>query len=736
VRVYDRALSGSEIQRISDFGGTNPPPFVPDPPVIHTTNADQITPTSARIVGTIDNRGEALPYRVEYGKTTAYGQSSDTATAAAATGARPVALTISGLDPATEYHARLVSASTERAAVGEDITFHTGGLPRLRFTEPKVSAPEAGGRKQLTVELVGTATQPVTVEYLTSDGTATAGADYTDTAGDVTFAAGERFKTISIPVTDDGKDEPDETVVVSLANPSANAELGEHRAELTIADDDQAPKTTITANPDNPAGSDQAIVSVVGVGRTSTGAPIETRCVVNPATTPNGFDDLPAACPLLRSETAFTTPGEFRIYAASRDAAGNTEALVTHRVVILDKPDTTITDGPEGYLASPTARFTFSSSVPDSTFQCSIDGSPFTVCWAPHAVNGLAVGTHRFEVRAIGPAGGIDPTPAQRTFKVTVSATSIERADCAVNPVRHWLFFEINEARNGFRTDGMWACHIGPPRAGGCPAESVCTTKQQHCPRGARCTITTRGVWSDNDPGAMQGIRVWASTRLPAGEGALIGYQVPLSAPQQDDACYTDDRKGTGTRCTATARLVTLGDGGPIWGTCHWEPWYFGGLAGASFGYADERRIDCSTTVRIDPATPLDAIVNNSNVTVFAPSAGDLVATWGVKPAKAKASATAVSAAKPAIATTRMSAAEDGPVELKPKLNAAARRLLARTGRLAVKVRVVFTPAGGGTTVTRDQVAILRRVVRQPRACLPRAPKSTPKKRPRLKRCR
>ena len=98
----------------------------------------------------------------------------------------------------------------------------------------------------------------------------------TATSGDLTFAAGERSKTITVPVPDDGKDEPDESVFVSLSSPSANAELGEPRqAELRITDDDQEPKTTITVTPDQ-VGPEQAIVSVVGVGRSSTGAAIET----------------------------------------------------------------------------------------------------------------------------------------------------------------------------------------------------------------------------------------------------------------------------------------------------------------------------------------------------------------------------------------------------------------------------------------------------------------------------
>ena len=53
------------------------------------------------------------------------------------------------------------------------------------------------------VTLDPAATGRVTVDYATADWTATAGSDYTTTSGTLTFAAGERSKTVSVPITDD-----------------------------------------------------------------------------------------------------------------------------------------------------------------------------------------------------------------------------------------------------------------------------------------------------------------------------------------------------------------------------------------------------------------------------------------------------------------------------------------------------------------------------------------------------
>ena len=76
-------------------------------------------------------------------------------------------------------------------------------------------------------------------------GTATSGTDYTAiSAGTLTFAAGETAKTLTVSVTGDTTDEPDETVVVTLSGP-ANAVLGTASGTGTITDDDGEPSLSI-----------------------------------------------------------------------------------------------------------------------------------------------------------------------------------------------------------------------------------------------------------------------------------------------------------------------------------------------------------------------------------------------------------------------------------------------------------------------------------------------------------
>ena len=91
-----------------------------------------------------------------------------------------------------------------------------------------------------TVNLSKASTTPVTVQYATSNGTATAGQDYVAASGTVTFAAGETSKTVNVVVNGDATVEPDETLTLTLSSPSG-ATLATSSATGTITNDDVAP---------------------------------------------------------------------------------------------------------------------------------------------------------------------------------------------------------------------------------------------------------------------------------------------------------------------------------------------------------------------------------------------------------------------------------------------------------------------------------------------------------------
>ena len=86
-----------------------------------------------------------------------------------------------------------------------------------------------------TGENLGEASVTVTL----SDGTATASEDYDDTALAINFSEGETEKTVPIPILDDSLPEGDESVILTLSDPTGDLEIGDRNtATFTILDDE------------------------------------------------------------------------------------------------------------------------------------------------------------------------------------------------------------------------------------------------------------------------------------------------------------------------------------------------------------------------------------------------------------------------------------------------------------------------------------------------------------------
>ncbi len=91
----------------------------------------------------------------------------------------------------------------------------------------------------MTVTLSGVSSTPVQVSYATSDGSATAGSDYTTKSGTLTFPIGVTTQTFAIPILGDPTAEANETFTVTLSSPS-NATIDDGTATVNITNDDGA----------------------------------------------------------------------------------------------------------------------------------------------------------------------------------------------------------------------------------------------------------------------------------------------------------------------------------------------------------------------------------------------------------------------------------------------------------------------------------------------------------------
>ena len=117
--------------------------------------------------------------------------------------------------------------------------------PVIAFQSADYAASEgvAGGSTAITVTLSGATALTATVDYEAGDGSAGPD-DYTALSGTLTFTPGVTSRAFQVSITDDALDEPDETVLLALAN-AGSAGLGLHEATLTIQDDDAPPAISI-----------------------------------------------------------------------------------------------------------------------------------------------------------------------------------------------------------------------------------------------------------------------------------------------------------------------------------------------------------------------------------------------------------------------------------------------------------------------------------------------------------
>ena len=99
-------------------------------PAATTSAASSVSSTAATLNGTVNPNSASTTVTFEYGKTTGYG-STATATQSPVTGtsATSVSCSLSGLDPNTTYHFRVVAVNAGGTATGMDQTFTTPALP-------------------------------------------------------------------------------------------------------------------------------------------------------------------------------------------------------------------------------------------------------------------------------------------------------------------------------------------------------------------------------------------------------------------------------------------------------------------------------------------------------------------------------------------------------------------------------------------------------------------------------
>jgi phosphodiesterase/alkaline phosphatase D-like protein len=119
---------------------SNPPP-VGSIPIVHTTSASNISRTTADLNGQLNPNGSTTTYWFEYGKTTSLGNVKTLQTQDSGTTLVSVSLSLSGLDPLTQYYFRLNAQNQYGTTIGTTLSFMTGGPANPK--QPSVTTTSA-----------------------------------------------------------------------------------------------------------------------------------------------------------------------------------------------------------------------------------------------------------------------------------------------------------------------------------------------------------------------------------------------------------------------------------------------------------------------------------------------------------------------------------------------------------------------------------------------------------------
>ncbi len=269
-----------------------------------------------------------------------------------------------------------------------------------------------------------------------------------------------------------------------------------------------------------------------------------------------------------------TNQGQWRL-KLTRD----TTHFVTLPVFTADTtaPDTTLTSGPSSVIASSSATFTFISSEPGSSFQCSLDGAPPSVCSSPQVYTGLSSGAHTFSVQAIDAAGNIDPTPASSSWTVTPTAPSVTLTTPTAGSYTNSTATALGGTAQTAPGDSAVGIKIyAGTSATGAPVQSLSTAVQSGGSWTVSATTLPDGTYTaeaqQTDGASQTGysnqVTFTVDTTAP-----LVTVSAPAAGAHTNDAAPTI----TGTAGTAPGDLPTVtvtitGGGAPIQATASASP--------------------------------------------------------------------------------------------------------------------------------------------------------------------
>ena len=266
-----------------------------------------------------------------------------------------------------------------------DVLWYSWLALRVRHATAREGEP-----LRFTMELARASQAPVTVDYETADGTATAGEDYTAKRGTVTFTPGRTRRTVEVPVLRDGKAEGVETMVLRLSN--ARSEGSEVPVEMKVSEA-QGAIENVAPEVNTPAAGVPTINGTAQVGETLTAGTsgiADQNGLENAAFSYQWLADhakIAGANSSTRTLTDVDQGKAIRVRVSFTDDAGHWETLTSAPTEpVLEEP--VFGDGPPGAPGNLTVT---------------AGDQELTLSWEPPADNGTAPATrYRIEWRMDG----------------------------------------------------------------------------------------------------------------------------------------------------------------------------------------------------------------------------------------------------------------------------------------------------------------------------------------------
>ena len=312
------------------------------------------------------------------------------------------------------------------------------------------SSSEAGSTFQCRVDTASFAscTTPKTLATL-SDGSHTFEVKATDAAGEVDLTPASRTFTVDATAPNTTIDEGpangsttnDSTPTFSFSSSETGSTL-QCRVDTASFASCTSPKTLSTlsdgshtfevkatdaaGNTDLTPASRTFTVDATAPNTTISGGPADGATIGSPTPTYSFSSSETGSTLQCRVDTASfascTSPktlstlsdGSHTFQVKATDAAGNEDLTPASRTVTVDTtaPETTIDSGPTdgSTIDEDEATFGFSSEA-GAGFECRLDAASFGSCSSPKSYDGLADGSHTFEVRAVDGVNNRDATP-------------------------------------------------------------------------------------------------------------------------------------------------------------------------------------------------------------------------------------------------------------------------------------------------------------------------------------